>query len=264
MRTAMLLPSILRRLDDLLLVKELNAKIFGNWLNEGHLHTAISAPSASAEFDYERLELLGTHISNPTLQSLTQFIKGDAYLKYLSSVYLFVKRPQLHEGALHIERQKIISNRNLLRRVGKSEVPQYVQSKPFAAKTWLPFNFVVAQLGPKDTSAQQSNGVCAGPQSPREAASGVADLDMVVPEDVPSTEPNSTAHVVGEADTNSSHMLPALANPNNNVASTTAQPTTPEKKLPFSAQAKRLAESNVQHLGDKVLFFPIPHIDKPV
>lgn len=59
-RTALLLPSITRRIEDLLLVKELNASFFDHSISEYHLHSAISAPSASVEFDYERLELLGT------------------------------------------------------------------------------------------------------------------------------------------------------------------------------------------------------------
>jgi endoribonuclease Dicer len=59
LRTAQMLPSITRRLDDVLLVKELNAKFFDHSIRENLLHTAITAPSANAEFDYERLELLG-------------------------------------------------------------------------------------------------------------------------------------------------------------------------------------------------------------
>ncbi|GJJ07506.1 hypothetical protein Clacol_001708 [Clathrus columnatus] len=125
-RTALLLPSITRRLDDILLVKELNAKLFDHCISESLLHEAISTPSVSVEYDYERLELL-----------------GDAYLKYLSSVYLFVTQPSLHEGALHIARQRIISNRSLLKNADRSGLPQYIQSKPFASKAWLPSNFKV-------------------------------------------------------------------------------------------------------------------------
>lgn len=58
-RTALLLPSIMRRIDDLLLVKELNASLFDHSISEHQLHAAISAPSAGLQFDYERLELLG-------------------------------------------------------------------------------------------------------------------------------------------------------------------------------------------------------------
>jgi endoribonuclease Dicer len=45
--------------DDLLLVKELNAKFFDHSIAENHLHAAVSSPSATVEVDYERLELLG-------------------------------------------------------------------------------------------------------------------------------------------------------------------------------------------------------------
>jgi endoribonuclease Dicer len=64
LRTAFLLPSIMRRIDDLLLVKELNAKFFEHSIVEHHLHAAISAPAAGNEFDYERLELLGERPCN--------------------------------------------------------------------------------------------------------------------------------------------------------------------------------------------------------
>ena len=57
-----MLPSITRRIDDLLLVKEINAKLFDHAIIERHLHSAITAPSAGVEFDYERLELLGKHL----------------------------------------------------------------------------------------------------------------------------------------------------------------------------------------------------------
>src|SRR5258708_7907647 len=58
-RSALLLPSILRRIDEYLLVKELNAKLFDNWLDEKPMLEALTTPSANAECDYERLELLG-------------------------------------------------------------------------------------------------------------------------------------------------------------------------------------------------------------
>lgn len=55
----MLLPSIMRRVEDTFLVRELNAMYFNNEIDEVALRSAISAPSASLEVDYERLELLG-------------------------------------------------------------------------------------------------------------------------------------------------------------------------------------------------------------
>jgi endoribonuclease Dicer len=57
----MLLPSITRRIDDLLLVKELNANFFSHAISEHLLHMAVSVPSAGIEYNYERLELIGVH-----------------------------------------------------------------------------------------------------------------------------------------------------------------------------------------------------------
>lgn len=49
----------MKKVDDALLVRELNAMYFNNEIEEAALHAAITAPSASVEVDYERLELLG-------------------------------------------------------------------------------------------------------------------------------------------------------------------------------------------------------------
>lgn len=54
-----MLPSILRRVDELLIVRELNVKLFNNSIREHELLAAITSPAALAERDYERLELLG-------------------------------------------------------------------------------------------------------------------------------------------------------------------------------------------------------------
>jgi endoribonuclease Dicer len=116
----------MRRIDDMLLVTELNAALFDHSIQEHQLHAAISTPSACAEFDYERLELL-----------------GDAYLKYLSSIYLFVTNPSQHEGALHSARLRIISNRALFLNAESIGLAPYIQAKPLVAKQWSPPNFTV-------------------------------------------------------------------------------------------------------------------------
>lgn len=61
-RTACLLPSILSKLDDILLIKELNAKYFDHSITENQLLAAVSTPSTLADVDYERLELLGVSL----------------------------------------------------------------------------------------------------------------------------------------------------------------------------------------------------------
>ncbi|KAJ3922820.1 hypothetical protein F5877DRAFT_87971 [Lentinula edodes] len=120
-RTALLLPCIMRRLDDFLLVKELNAGLLSHCVSEGLLHAAISAPSAGIEYDYERLELL-----------------GDAFLKLLSSIYIFVMYPEADEASMHNYRQAIIANKSLLRNAVAVGLPAFIQSRPFSFKGWHP------------------------------------------------------------------------------------------------------------------------------
>ncbi|KDQ07466.1 hypothetical protein BOTBODRAFT_180654 [Botryobasidium botryosum FD-172 SS1] len=139
-RTAHLIPSITRHIDDILLVKEANWKHFESVVDEEQLHSAFSAPSVSVEYDYERLELL-----------------GDAFLKYLSSTYLFVTHPSQSEGALHTARQRIISNKYLLRNALECDLPQFIQSKPFTAKLWLPPNFSIAPAPPKTSTESKKS-----------------------------------------------------------------------------------------------------------
>ncbi|KAJ6516002.1 hypothetical protein C8R45DRAFT_958371 [Mycena sanguinolenta] len=123
-RTALLLPSITQRLDSFLLVKELNARFFDHQISETLLDMAITAPSTRMEYDYERLELL-----------------GDAFLKYLASIYVFVTEPSDKEGALHAARQQIINNHALFQSFDSAGLPPYVQSRPFSPKSWQPPNF---------------------------------------------------------------------------------------------------------------------------
>jgi hypothetical protein len=58
-RTALALPSILTRIDEALLVKEANARMFDNVIREDLLRAALTPPGAEVESNYERLEILG-------------------------------------------------------------------------------------------------------------------------------------------------------------------------------------------------------------
>ena len=129
----------MRRIDDMLLVKELNAALFDHSIQEHHLHAAVSAPSACSEFDYERLELL-----------------GDAYLKYLSSIYMFVTNPAQHEGALHSARLRIISNKALFVNAESVGLAPYIQAKSLAPRQWTPPNYTVIPPPPPKTLTTES------------------------------------------------------------------------------------------------------------
>ena len=86
---------------------------------------------------------MGTSFLYVVLISHNTIALGDAFLKYLSSVYAFVTNPSLSEGSLHIARQKIISNKSLLQNATRIGLPSYIQSKAFAFKSWQPPHFQV-------------------------------------------------------------------------------------------------------------------------
>ncbi|KAH8106181.1 hypothetical protein BXZ70DRAFT_1004461 [Cristinia sonorae] len=120
-RTFLLLPSIIFRVDQLLVMTELNDCLFDNKLSAQELLLATTPVSAHGDFDYERLEFL-----------------GDASLKFMSSTYCYLNMPQAKESALHDARQKIISNRALYHAGVQAGMPTYIQSKPFIPKIWQP------------------------------------------------------------------------------------------------------------------------------
>lgn len=47
------------KIDEALLVKELNSRMFDNVIREDLLREALTPPAAEAGFNYERLEILG-------------------------------------------------------------------------------------------------------------------------------------------------------------------------------------------------------------
>lgn len=158
---------------------------------------------------------------------------GDAYLKYLSSVYLFVTQPSLHEGALHIARQRIISNRSLLKNAARSGLPQYIQSKPFSSKAWIPPNFRVFRP-PKPIILDE-------------------ELQEDEPDDVAVREEMEIGNL--EDDTQEFGMTimePVNAKPEKTKE--TFRSTMIDEPEKTRAKRKR-DDSNVQKLGDKVKFF---------
>lgn len=58
------------KIDESLLVKELNARMFDNIIREDLLQEALTPPGAEAECNYERLEILGNDIK-PSYRPIT-------------------------------------------------------------------------------------------------------------------------------------------------------------------------------------------------
>ncbi|ERN08097.1 endoribonuclease Dicer homolog 1 [Amborella trichopoda] len=117
-RGAQRLPSIMRRIESMLLAIELKDKI--NYpVPSSMILEALTAASCQETFCYERAELL-----------------GDAYLKWVVSRYLFLKYPQKHEGQLTRMRQKIVSNIVLYQYALSKGLQSYIQADRFAPSRW--------------------------------------------------------------------------------------------------------------------------------
>jgi endoribonuclease Dicer len=238
----------MRRIDDMLLVTELNAALFDHSINETQLHAAISAPSACAEFDYERLELL-----------------GDAYLKYLSSIYLFVTNPSQHEGALHSARLRIISNRALFLNAENVGLAPYIQAKPLVPKQWCPPNFTV--IPPPPPKAQENaSTTCVEKDNDAEREAGVdaSETQEVIQEEKDCTSPDlSLRSGIGTSEPDAVETQECIthrsfsAEPGppqgdiNRVPMNDAGKPKPEK-LSSSKKSKK-DDQNVQWLGDKAI-----------
>ncbi|KAF5317594.1 hypothetical protein D9611_014873 [Ephemerocybe angulata] len=112
---------------------EMNNHFFHNSIREELLCEATTTVSAGMDQDYERLELL-----------------GDSFLKYVSSIFVFVANATQNEGSLHISRQKVLSNNALLQASTRVNLPPWVRSTLFNVKVWIPRNYVTLALTPKD------------------------------------------------------------------------------------------------------------------
>lgn len=117
-RGAQRLPSIMRRVESMLLAVQLKNMI--NYpVQASKILEALTAASCQETFCYERAELL-----------------GDAYLKWVVSRFLFLKHPQKHEGQLTRMRQQMVSNMVLYRYALSKGLQSYILADRFAPSRW--------------------------------------------------------------------------------------------------------------------------------
>ncbi|RKP06066.1 hypothetical protein THASP1DRAFT_16494, partial [Thamnocephalis sphaerospora] len=136
--TAMLLPSLLYRLEAALLAFELGAR-FELKTSPEHLLEAITAPQAGVAAHYERLEVL-----------------GDSFLKMATSTSLFLDYTLTEEGRLHSRRIRIISNRALRLSALQRELYVYTMAQSFNRRRWLPRGYYYALPGDSKGRTQDS------------------------------------------------------------------------------------------------------------
>ncbi|XWS76792.1 hypothetical protein CRYUN_Cryun01aG0208300 [Craigia yunnanensis] len=117
-RGAQRLPSIMRRIESMLLAIQLKHMIQFP-VPSSKILEALTAASCQETFCYERAELL-----------------GDAYLKWVVSRFLFLKYPQKHEGQLTRMRQQMVSNMVLYQYALNKGLQSYIQADRFAPSRW--------------------------------------------------------------------------------------------------------------------------------
>ncbi|KAL0416894.1 UNVERIFIED_CONTAM: Endoribonuclease Dicer1 [Sesamum latifolium] len=117
-RGAQRLPSIMRRVESMLLAVQLK-DIINYPVPASKILEALTAASCQETFCYERAELL-----------------GDAYLKWVVSRFLFLKYPQKHEGQLTRMRQQMVSNIVLYQYALNKGLQSYIQADRFAPSRW--------------------------------------------------------------------------------------------------------------------------------
>ncbi|CAH8319117.1 unnamed protein product [Eruca vesicaria subsp. sativa] len=117
-RGAQRLPSIMRRVESILLAVQLK-NLISYPIPTSKILEALTAASCQETFCYERAELL-----------------GDAYLKWVVSRFLFLKYPQKHEGQLTRMRQQMVSNMVLYQYALVKGLQSYIQADRFAPSRW--------------------------------------------------------------------------------------------------------------------------------
>ncbi|XP_024538863.1 endoribonuclease Dicer homolog 1 isoform X1 [Selaginella moellendorffii] len=117
-RGAQRLPSVMKRVESILLAVQLKHEI-GFPIPAAKVLEALTAASCQETFSYERAELL-----------------GDAYLKWVVSRRLFIKHPRKHEGQLTRMRQQTVSNMVLYEFAISKSLQSYIQSDRFAPSRW--------------------------------------------------------------------------------------------------------------------------------
>uniref|UniRef100_A0ACD5XC55 Uncharacterized protein n=1 Tax=Avena sativa TaxID=4498 RepID=A0ACD5XC55_AVESA len=122
LRAFYLFPSLMHRIETLMLASQLRSEISydGSNISSFLILEAITSLRCSEDFSMERLELL-----------------GDSVLKYAVSCHLFLKFPDQDEGELTSRRMDIISNAALYRVGTEHKIQGYIRDAAFDPRRWL-------------------------------------------------------------------------------------------------------------------------------
>ncbi|GMH30664.1 hypothetical protein Nepgr_032507 [Nepenthes gracilis] len=114
-----LLPSIMHRLENLLVAIELRTKLSGSFpegaeVTAEHVLEALTTEKCNERFSLERLEVL-----------------GDAFLKFAVGRHLFLSYEAIDEGQLTRKRSKLVNNSNLCKLATMNGIQVYIRDQEF-------------------------------------------------------------------------------------------------------------------------------------
>jgi len=120
---ALLIPSIMHRFEVYLVAEMLSKSILGvvKISDLGLIVTALTASSANAGTNYQRLEFL-----------------GDSILKLCASIQLVAEFPLWHEGYLSAKKDRLVANSRLSRAAVELGLDTFIIVKQFTGLKWRP------------------------------------------------------------------------------------------------------------------------------
>ncbi|KAE8216998.1 hypothetical protein CF326_g9610, partial [Tilletia indica] len=116
-RSGLVMPTILDRIHQALSAQRCNKEIFEGKVAATHLVEALTVPSASYSFNYERLEFL-----------------GDTFLKLMATAYVFAEEIESQEGLLYNAREDITMNRTLLKHCTDHKLNDFMLLQSFTSR----------------------------------------------------------------------------------------------------------------------------------
>ncbi|KAK9131441.1 hypothetical protein Sjap_011928 [Stephania japonica] len=124
LRSFYLMPSVMNRLESLMLASQLKGEIsyhaVNSQISSSLILEALTTLRCCESFSLERMELL-----------------GDSILKYAVSCYLFLKYPGKHEGQLSERRKWAICNYTLHKLGTNRKIQGYIRDSPFDPRRWI-------------------------------------------------------------------------------------------------------------------------------
>lgn len=140
--SAQTLPTIMILLDDLLLAKEVNERYLGGKARDSDVLAAITAPSASRPYDYQRLEFV-----------------GDSFLRFGIGAYFYCADEHMSSTQLTQATRGITDNKPLRDCMLKSRVIEYVRRQIIVPLQYSPVEHIGIIPGRGGIKAHRSKAV---------------------------------------------------------------------------------------------------------